>query len=184
MIQREVLLESFQCSHHHSREHSAYTFRMSVGSFVIMWYPVLLEAKRVGGDGGLVAKSCRTLATPWTVAHQAPLPMGFPRQEYWSDCHFLLQGIFLTQRLNLCFLHWPADSIPLSHQGSPKRVGADCILSGWCIGESDCADDGDPLRVAEMVVSTSCRCGKPRCTQLPARILIFIFIYLFGFAGS
>ena len=23
-------------------------------------------------------------ATPWTVAHQAPLPMGFPRQEYWS----------------------------------------------------------------------------------------------------
>ena len=23
-------------------------------------------------------------ATPWTVAHQAPLPMGFPKQEYWS----------------------------------------------------------------------------------------------------
>ena len=23
-------------------------------------------------------------ATPWTVAHQAPLPMGFSRQEYWS----------------------------------------------------------------------------------------------------
>ena len=23
-------------------------------------------------------------ATPWTVAHQAPLSMGFPRQEYWS----------------------------------------------------------------------------------------------------
>ena len=22
--------------------------------------------------------------SPWTVAHQAPLPMGFPRQEYWS----------------------------------------------------------------------------------------------------
>ena len=22
--------------------------------------------------------------TPWAVAHQAPLPMGFPRQEYWS----------------------------------------------------------------------------------------------------
>ena len=26
----------------------------------------------------------RLLATPWTVAHQAPLSMGFPRQEYWS----------------------------------------------------------------------------------------------------
>ena len=23
-------------------------------------------------------------ATPWTVAHQAPLSMGFSRQEYWS----------------------------------------------------------------------------------------------------
>ena len=26
----------------------------------------------------------RLLATPWTVAHQAPLSMGFSRQEYWS----------------------------------------------------------------------------------------------------
>jgi len=34
--------------------------------------------------GGLVAKSCPTLATPWTVAFQAPLSMGFSRQEYWS----------------------------------------------------------------------------------------------------
>ena len=29
---------------------------------------------------GLVAKSCLTLVTPWTVAHQAPLSMGLPRQ--------------------------------------------------------------------------------------------------------
>ena len=34
--------------------------------------------------GGLVAKSCLTLTTLWTVAHQAPLSVGFPRQEYWS----------------------------------------------------------------------------------------------------
>ena len=26
--------------------------------------------------------------TPWTAAHQAPLPMGFPRQEYWSGLPF------------------------------------------------------------------------------------------------
>ena len=26
----------------------------------------------------------RLFVTPWTVAHQAPLSMGFPRQEYWS----------------------------------------------------------------------------------------------------
>ena len=26
----------------------------------------------------------RLFVTPWTAAHQAPLPMGFSRQEYWS----------------------------------------------------------------------------------------------------
>ena len=26
----------------------------------------------------------RLLATPWTVAHQAPPPIGFSRREYWS----------------------------------------------------------------------------------------------------
>ena len=31
-----------------------------------------------------VTQSCPTLATPWTAAYQAPLPMGFSRQEYWS----------------------------------------------------------------------------------------------------
>ena len=38
----------------------------------------------MGGGSGLVTKLCLTLVTPWTVAHQAPLSMGFPRQEYWS----------------------------------------------------------------------------------------------------
>ena len=33
-------------------------------------------------------------------AHQAPLSMGFSRQENWSDCHALLQGIFPTQGSN------------------------------------------------------------------------------------
>ena len=34
-------------------------------------------------------------------------------------CHFLLQGIFPTQGLNLHLLHWQVDSLPLSQQGSP-----------------------------------------------------------------
>ena len=33
---------------------------------------------------GLVAKPCPNLPVPWTVTHQAPLSMGFPRQEYYS----------------------------------------------------------------------------------------------------
>ena len=39
-----------------------------------------------------IAKSCLTLATPWTVASQAPLSMGFSRQEYWSGLPFPLPG--------------------------------------------------------------------------------------------
>ena len=97
--------------------------------------------------------SCvRLFVTPWTAAYQAPLSMGFFRQEYWSGlpfppprtlpnpgieplsmgfsrqeygmgCHFLLQGIFLTQGSNLSFshlLHSQGDSLPLSHLGSPQ----------------------------------------------------------------
>ena len=41
---------------------------------------------------GLVAKSCPTLSNPWTVAHQAPLSMGFARQEYWSGLPFPSPG--------------------------------------------------------------------------------------------
>ena len=42
--------------------------------------------------GGLFAKSCLTLGTPWTVAHQALLPIGFPSQEYWSGMPFPSPG--------------------------------------------------------------------------------------------
>ena len=36
----------------------------------------------------LVAKLCSIIATPWTVAFQAPLSMGFSRQESWSQWPF------------------------------------------------------------------------------------------------
>ena len=61
-----------------------------------------------------------SFATPWTAACQAPLSMGFFRQDTGVGCSFLLQGIFLTQGSNLCLLHSQADSSPLSYQGSPK----------------------------------------------------------------
>ena len=40
-------------------------------------------------------------ATPWTIAHQAPLSTEFSRQEYWSGLPFATQG---DQELNLHFL--------------------------------------------------------------------------------
>ena len=45
--------------------------------------------------------SCvRLFETPWTVAHQVPLSMGFSRQGYWSGLPFPSPGIFLTQGSN------------------------------------------------------------------------------------
>ena len=44
-----------------------------------------------------------------------------PGKNNGIGCHFLLQGIFLTQTSNLRLLHWQVDSLPLSHQGSPKK---------------------------------------------------------------
>ena len=44
------------------------------------------------GGGGVVAKLCPTPATRWTVAHQAPLPRGVSRQEYWSGLPFPSPG--------------------------------------------------------------------------------------------
>ena len=46
-----------------------------------------------------------SFVTPWTVAHQAPLPMGFPRQESWGGLPFPSPGIFPTQGLNPYLLH-------------------------------------------------------------------------------
>ena len=39
-----------------------------------------------------VAQSCLTLSDPMTAAYQAPPPMGFSRQEYWSRLPFPFPG--------------------------------------------------------------------------------------------
>ena len=56
-----------------------------------------------------------------TVAHQGPLCMGFSGKNTGVGFHCLLQEIFPTQGWNLCLLKWQADSLPLSHLGSPRK---------------------------------------------------------------
>ena len=81
---------------------------------------------------------CQTLsgvwlfATPWTVARQTPLSMGFSRQEYWG-CHSLLQGIFPTQGLNLGLPHCRRILYHLSHRDLTGRLtNVVCMgLWGW-----------------------------------------------------
>ena len=68
-----------------------------------------------------VAQSCLTLCTPWALALQASLSMRFPRENTGVGCHFILQGIFLTQGSNpgvLHLLHLQVGSLLLNHPGS------------------------------------------------------------------
>ena len=58
-------------------------------------------------------------ATPWIVAHQAPLSMGFPGKDTGVGCHSLLQGIILTQGSKLHLLHWQVGSLSLGPPGKP-----------------------------------------------------------------
>ena len=66
--------------------------------------------------------SCPTLVTSWTIciARQAPLSMGFSRQEYWIGCCCLLQGIFLTQESNPGLLHCRQILYSLSYERIPN----------------------------------------------------------------
>ena len=52
-----------------------------------------------------------SLQLPWTITHQAPLSMGFSRQEYWSGLPCPSPGAFLTQGSNPHLLRLQGDYI-------------------------------------------------------------------------
>ena len=62
-----------------------------LGLLLFPKFQAALVSNSLSGSG-LVAQSCSTLETPWTLARQAPLSMGFPRQEYWSGLSFPSPG--------------------------------------------------------------------------------------------
>ena len=67
--------------------------------------------------------SCIQLfATPWTVAHQAPLSMEFSRQENKSGLPFLPPGDLPNPGITPMSSAWQVGSFPLSHLGNPKRI--------------------------------------------------------------
>ena len=67
----------------------------------------------------------RLFATLWTVPHQAPLSMGFSRQEYWSGLFCPPPGVYLTQEWNphlLPLLYWQVGSLQLAPPGKPRNI--------------------------------------------------------------
>ena len=71
-------------------------------------------------------QSCLTVCDPMDcVAHQAPLSMGFSRQEYWSGLPCPPPGDLSDPGIELASPVSPAlqaDSLPLSHQGSQVYI--------------------------------------------------------------
>ena len=56
-------------------------------------------------------------ATPWTVAHQDPLSMGFSRQEYWSGVPFPSPGDLPTAGIEPGSPTFRADALPSEPPG-------------------------------------------------------------------
>ena len=64
------------------------------------------------------------IATPWSVAHQAPLSMEFSRQEYWSVLPFPSPGDLIDSGIEVLSPVSPAmqaDSLPTEPLGKPKE---------------------------------------------------------------
>ena len=74
-----------------------------------------------------VLSRVRLFATPWTVAHQAALSMGFPKQEYWSGLPFPLAGDLPDSGIKPVSLAFPVLAggffTTEPHLGSPKIKG-------------------------------------------------------------
>ena len=78
--------------------------------------------------------SCvRFFATPWTVAYQAPLSMGFSRQEYWSGLPFPSPGALNNPGIEPGSPASQIDALPSEPPGpnykkkKKKKIGIFCI---------------------------------------------------------
>ena len=83
-----------------------------------------LQTEGGSGVGGCLL-SCPAVSDSLRLhrhSHQAPLSVEFTREDTGVGCHFLLQGIFPTQGLNvhlLSLLDWQLGSLPLVLPGKP-----------------------------------------------------------------
>ena len=96
-------------------------------------------------------------ATQWTVSCQAPLSMGFCRQEYWSELPFPSPGDLSDPGIKPRSPTLQADSYCLSHQGSP-----------WI------ASNGNRTGLLNHHTSESQLSDKPICQKLIPQIICLL----------
>ena len=83
------------------------------------------------GVGGLVAKLCQILASPWTVACQAPLSMGLSRQEYRSGWPFPYLGDLPNPGIKPESPSLQADALPTELWGKPQFSSVQLLSHVW-----------------------------------------------------
>ena len=93
----------------------------------------------------LAAKSCPTLGTPWTVACQDPLSMGFSRQEYWSGLPFPSPGVLPDPGIEPSSPTLQADSLLTELWGKPSCSAKSVQLCPTLCDPIDRSPPGSPV---------------------------------------
>ena len=123
--------------------------------------------------GGVLAKSCPTLVTPWTVASQAPLFMGFSRQEYWSGLPFLSPAALPHPGIKPLLLASPALTGGLFTSRAPREaplyiweVFVYLIYTWQCVSLNPKLLIFSPTSQAQCFLSSGEGLGfRPRCSD-------------------
>ena len=86
-----------------------------------------------------VLSHVRLFVTPGTAARQAPLSMGFSKQEHWSGLPCPPAGSVPNWGSNPCLLHWQADSLPDEPSGKPLSINVSYLLKFESVKSLSCS---------------------------------------------
>ena len=98
-------------------------------AFLGSW--ALPPSSKLSGLCAQLLQLCLTFVTPWTVAHQDPLSMGFSRQEYWSGLPCPPPGVLPNPGIEPVSLTSPALAggfFATSANWKPPKVYSFCLL--------------------------------------------------------
>ena len=102
--------------------------------------------------------------TPWTVAWQVPLSMGFSRHEYWRGLPCPSPGDLPNPGIksrDLHHLHWQSGSLTLAPPGKPWH----CSIH-YCIKRKEKRKSSLYATYIPVVSQCECKCGRTMSTPL------------------
>ena len=136
---------------------------LTQGSNLCLLHLPALSGKPPGKSSVRSHSHIQLFVTPWTVAGQSPLSMGFPRQEYWSGVpcptpgNLPDPGIEPSSFMSPVLAGWQADSLPLRPPRKPVLLlnysytwgfpgGSDgkesaCTAGDWSLIQSDSSQE-------------------------------------------